>query len=339
MPVAQQAPAILSPPTNAFGLVQYVAQRIPGYDFSEYLREINAAYVHVWEEVSKLKNHYFTNIKTVTVTTSGFAFDLLYNTATAGVLNAPLSNRLYQVTKIRVQPPSGGLFQSTRAMTPNEPDFISLSANPTSAPTQTGPYYWWLSGRGNINWGLPLAVGTVIEITYTFWPLSLAYLFSGTVSSSGVTVTGVGTNFTQLLQPDFQGSVPATGQQEEIQAELIVAGQTTGPNQIYRVVTIPNDTTLTTQNACNPVLPIGSQYVLAALPEIPREHIRVIASFAVRNVYSLDGDDSRAQEWTAIATSNMQMCKDSLIERQSNNPPRKQRFPGSIGGRNRAFIR
>src|SRR4029077_999596 len=109
MPIAQQAPALVSPPTNVFGLVQYVAQRVPGYDFSGYQREINAAYIHVWEEVSKLKNHYFTNIKTVTVTTAGFSFDLLYNTATDGVLSAPLINRLYQITRIRVLPPSGGL--------------------------------------------------------------------------------------------------------------------------------------------------------------------------------------------------------------------------------------
>lgn len=339
MPVAQQAPSLVSPPTNVFGLVQFVAQRVPGYDFSEYLRELNAAYVHVWEEVTKLKNHYFTNIKTVNVTTAGSNFDLLYNTAATGILSAALSNRLYQVTKIRVQPPGGGLFQATRAMTPNEPDFISISANVSGTPTQTGPYYWWLSGRGNINWGLPLAVGSVLEFTYTFWPLSLAYLFAGTVSSSGVTVTGTGTNFTQLLQPDFLASVPTTGGQEEIQAELVVAGQVNGPNQIYRVATIPSDTTLTTQTACNPALTAGSSYVLAALPEIPREHIRVIAAIALGKMYSVAGDDSRVSEWTAISQSNLAMMKDSLIERQSNNPPTKQRFPYGIGRRNRTFLR
>jgi hypothetical protein len=339
MPVAQQVPALVSPPTNVFGLVQYVAQRVPGYDFSEYLREINASYVHVWEEVSKLKNHYFTNIKTLTVTTAGFNFDLLYNTAATGILSGVLSNRLYQVTRIRVQPPSGGLFQATRAMTPNEPDFVALSSNPTSPPSQTGPYYWWLNGRGNINWALPLAVGSTVEFTYTFWPLALNYLFAGTVSSAGTTVTGSGTNFTQLLQPDFLINQITTGQQEEIQAELVVGGQTGGPNQIYRVAAIGSDTSLTTQTAVAPVLVAGSFYVLAALPEIPREHIRVIASFAVRNMYSVAGDDSRVMEWTAIATGNMQMCKDSLIERQSNNPPTKQRFPCGIGRRNRAFLR
>ncbi len=340
MPVAQTVPQLVSPPTNVFGLVQYCAQRVPGYDFSEYLREINSSYIHVWEEVSKLKNHYFTNIKTLTVTTAGFTFDLLFNTASPdGVFSGPLSNRLYQITKIRVLPPSGGLFQTTRAMTPNEPDFTSLNSNPTSSPSQTGPYYWWLNGRGNLTWALPLAVNTKVEFAYTFWPLSLAYLFAGSISTVGTAVTGNATNFTQLLQPDFQNSIPTTGQQEEIQAELIVGGQTNGPNQIYRVATIPSDTALTTQTAVAPAQAAGSAYVLAALPEIPREHIRVIASTAVRNMYSLAGDDSRVNEWSAISANNMQMMKDSLIERQSNNPPTKQRFPYGIGRKNRAFLR
>lgn len=339
MPVAQPVPSLVSPPTNIFGLVQYCAQRIPGYDFSEYTREINAAYVHVWEEVSKLKNHYFTNIKTLTVTTPGFNFDLLYNTAATGVLSGVLSNRLYQITKIRVQPPSGGLMQATRAVTPNEPDFVSINANPTAAPSSSGPYYWWPSGRGNINWGLPLSLGTTIEFTYTFWPLSLAYLFAGVVSSSGVTVTGAGTNFTQLLQPDFLGNQATTGGQEEIQAELVVSGQVNGPNQIYRVASIASDTVLTTQVACNPVLSAGSPYVLAALPEIPREHIRVIAAIALAKMYSVAGDDSRVGEWTAISEKNIAMMKDSLIERQSNNPPRKHRFPFGVGRRGNLFAR
>jgi len=337
MPVVQQAPALVSPPTNAFGLVQFIAQRVPGYDFSEYLREINSAYIHVWEEVSKLKNHYFTNIKTVTVAKAQFSYDFMFN-ADAG-LSAPVSSRLYQITRIRVLPPSGGLFQMTRSMTPNDPDFVSLGANPTSTPTQTGPYYWWLNGRNNVNWALPLAVNTQLEVTYTFWPLSLAYLFSGSVSSAGAAVTGTNTNFTQLLQPDFQGALPTVATQEELQAELIVGGQTGGPNQIYRVVTITSDTALTTQTAIAPALAAGSSYVLSALPEIPREHIRVIGSISVAKMYSLAGDDSRVNEWTAISTSNMQMMKDSLIERQSNNPPTKQRFPYGVGRRNRAFLR
>src|SRR5215470_14175916 len=92
---------LTSPPSNVFGLVQYLQQRLPGYDPSEYLREINSAYIHVWEEVTKLKNHYFTNIKTVTTTKAQFGYDLLFN-ADSG-LNGPVSNRLYQVTKVRVQ--------------------------------------------------------------------------------------------------------------------------------------------------------------------------------------------------------------------------------------------
>src|SRR5277367_74274 len=107
---------LLSPPTNIYGLYQYCAQRVPGYDPSEYLREINSAYIHVWEQVTQLKNHYFTNIKTVTVTTAGFNFDFLFNTSGDGVMSSPVSNRLYQITRIRVLPPSGGLYQTSRSM-------------------------------------------------------------------------------------------------------------------------------------------------------------------------------------------------------------------------------
>lgn len=325
-------PALTSPPTNAFGLVQYVAQRVPGYDFSEYLRELNAAYIHVWEEVSKLKNHYFTNIKTVTVSTAQFEYDLMFNADNA--LSAAVSSRLYQVTRIRVLPPAGGLYQATRAMTPNDPDFISLAANPTSSPTQTGPYYWYLTGRNQLRWALPLGVGSTIEVTYTFWPLALTYLFNGTISSAAAVVTGSGTTFTQLLQPDFQAYEPLSQKQEEVQAELI------GPDsQIYRVTVITSATSLTLATAPSPVFAGGSSYILAVLPEIPREHIRIIGAIAVQKMYSLAGDDSRSQEWAAISTSNIQMAKDSLIERQSNNPPSKQRFPFGIGRRNRAFLR
>lgn len=337
MPVAQPIPNLVSPPTNAFGLTQYVAQRVPGYDFSEYIRELNAAYIHVWEEVSKLKNHYFTNIKTVTVAKAQFNYDLLFNTD-AG-LSAQVSNRLYQITRIRVQPPGGGQFQPVRMMSPTDPDFMSINSNPSAAPTQSGPYRCWLNGRGNLTWALPLAVGTTLEFVYTFWPLALSYLFAGTVSSAGPAVTGNGTNFTQLLQPDFLASQPILAAQEEIQAELVVTGQTNGPNQVYRVATITSDTALTTQNSIAPVLASGSSYVLSAVPEIPREHIRVIGAITVQKMYSLAGDDSRSQEWAVISTSNIQMMKDSLIERQSNNPPTKQRFPFGIGRRGRLFAR
>jgi hypothetical protein len=317
--------------------VQYLMQRLPGYDTSEYLRELNSAYIHVWEEVTKLKNNYFTNIKKVTVVQPQYAYDLMFN-SDAG-LSTPISSRLYQVTKIRVQPPAGGLFQSTVAMQPNAPDFISINANASSTPTQTGPYYWFLSGRNQLNFGLPLGAGTVLEITYTFWPIALIILANGTVSSTGATVTGNATNFTNLLQPDFQGSIPATGQQEEIQAEFICNGTLPLGGQIYRVLSIASDTSLTTATTIAPVLAATSPYILATLPEIPREHIRVVAALAMGKMYSVAGDDARVSEWTAIAANNLQMMKDALIERQGQNPPQKIRFPYGVGRRNRTFLR
>lgn len=332
MPVVQQFLSLSSPPTNVFGLIQYLAQRLPGYDPSEYLRELNSSYIHVWEEVTKLKNHYFTKQKTLTVANAQSTFDLLYNADNG--LSGVMSNRLYQVTRIRVLPPAGGLYQTSTGMHFNDPDFLSLAANPSSTPTGTGPYYWALFGRGNVQFSLPLQVGSTLEFTFTFWPVAMAYLVNGTVSSSGATVTGTGTAFTQIVQPDFQGNLPATKDQEEILAELVC-----NVNQIYAIKAITSDTMLTTLAAVSPVLGASSQYVLATLPEIPREHIRVVASYAMAKMYSVAGDDARVKEWSAIAGGNMQMMKDSLIERQSNNPPRKQRFPYGIGRRNRTFMR
>lgn len=344
MPIVPSVPALSSPPTNVFGLVQYVAQRIPGYDFSEYLRELNAAYIHVWEEISKLKNHYFTAIKQVTVAINNQReYDLLYNAD--GNLSAAVSSRLYQITRIRVQPPSGGLFQTCSMLHFNDPDFVSVEANPASQSTQTGPYYFTLYGHGKLRSAIPLGINSTIEFTYSYWPLALTFMSSSnpssSVSSSGTAVTGSGTTFTQIVPPDFQPANPvaSTVNEEFIQAELICNGQVAAGGQVYRVAAIPSDTSLVTLNAIAPALGGGSPYVLATVPEIPREHIRVIASVALAKLYSVAGDDQRVQEWTALSTANMQMMKDSLIERQSNNPPKKLRFAYGVGRRNRAFLR
>jgi hypothetical protein len=329
LPVLQTT-TLSSPPTNAFGLYQYLAQRLPGYDPSEYLRELNSAYVHVWEEISKLKINYFTNLVTVTTVKAQLEYDLMFN-ADAG-LSAAVSQRLYQITRVRVQSPAGGLWMSTRLVNPNEPDLVALASNPTANPVQTGPYLCYQTGRNNLRFALPLAIGSIIEVTYTFWPIALVMTNIGTVSSSGGTVTGNGTFFTQLLQPDFQSSLPAVYGQEEILAEIVYAANNASANsQINRIKTIASDTVLTTANAITPALSASSPYVLATLPEIPREHIKVVASVAMAKMYSVAGDDSRVSEWTAYATSNMQMMKDSLMERQAQNPPTKKRFPYGVG--------
>jgi hypothetical protein len=330
-------PSLSSPPTNCWGLYQYLAQRLPGYDPSEYLREINSGYIHVWEEISKLRNQYFSQTLTVSVVTAQTTYDLAYNTDNA--LSNAISPRLYTILRVRVQPPSGAFLQTSSANGPNDPDFLSVSANPSAQPTQTGPYYWYLIGHNSICFALPLAVGSNIEVTYVMWPIALVFLYGGTVSSAGTVVTGNGTNFTQLVQPDFQYALPSQGTSQEIlQAELVCAGANNN-GQVYRVGIVNSDILLNTLNPIVPALPSSSPYVLATLPEIPREHIRVIASVAMQKMYSVDGDDARSAEWMGIAEKNLQMCKDSLIERQANNPPKKQRFPGSIGRKNRLFMR
>ena len=332
MPVVQQIPPLTSPPTNVFGLYQYLAQRLPGYDPSEYLRELNSAYIHVWEEVTKLKNQYFTDRQTLDVVTPQDNFDLQYNAD--GALSGVLSNRFYQMTRVRIRPPSGGLFQTTTALSPNDPEFLAVAANPNASPVTTGPYYYYLFGRNNIQWALPLAAGTTLEFTYTFWPIQLTLSYAGTVSSSGTTVTGVGTNFLSLLQPDFQQYQPLDKEQQEILVELIC-----NDNQIYNVSSVNTATSLDTLSVVAPALAPGSQYIIATLPEIPREHLRVISSVAMAKMYSVDGDDARVREWTAISQQNLQMMKDSLIERQGQNPPRKWRFQYGVGRRNRLFLR
>lgn len=332
MPVLQTT-TLSSGPGNAFGLVQYLQQRLPGYDPSEYLRELNSAYTHVWEEISKLKNNYFTNVKNVTVTKSLFSYDLMFN-AGAG-LSAPLSSRLYQVTRVRVQPGGVGLFIPVKFVFPNDPDFVGMSSNPTATASTTGPYLCYLQGRNNLFFALPLSAGTVLEVTYTFSILHMTYANAGTVSSSGSAVTGNGTFFTHLVGADFQAALPTSQGQEEILVELVCSPGTSGDSQTYQVLTITSDTNLTTATAIAPVLAASSQYVISTVPEIPRAHIRVIGAIALEKMYSVAGDDSRVSEWAAIAEKDILMMKDALEQRQSNNPPTKGRFPGSIGRRGR----
>lgn len=343
-------PALSSPPTNTFGLAQYLAQRLPGYDFSEYVRELNAAYIHVWEEVSKLKNNYFTNMIQVTVAAPGAQnFDLLYNAD--GNLTTPLSPRLYQISRIRVLPPNSnfgttGLWQASEILSFQHEDFLTIEAQASPlAVTFTGPYRFVLYGHGRLRSALPLAAGTIMEITYTYWPLALTYMtsnnpFGSTITSAGFTVTGTNTTFTQLVQPDFLPTNPFANNvnEEAIQAELVCNGGVPAGGQVYRIATIPSDTLLTLISPASPAF-AAQPYVLSMVPEIPREHIRVIAAVALQKMFSVDGDDQRVTEWTAIAAQSMQMMKDSLIERQSNTPPKKRRFQFGVGRRNRAFLR
>jgi hypothetical protein len=337
MPVVGVLSLVKSPPTNAFGLVQYLSQRLPGYDPSEHLRELNSAYIHVWEEITKLKNHYFTNIVRVTTVTAQYQYDLMFNADSA--LSGAVSPRLYQVTKLRFMAPGSTQFSTSRGLSPNDPDFVEINSASSANPSQAGPYRWFLSGRNQLNMGLPLAVGTVIEVTYTFWPIALAILSAGVVSSAANVVTGVSTNFTNLVQPDYQSMLPNLQAQEEIQAELICNPTVELGGQVYRVTKIISDTIINTKTNVGPALAAGSPYALATLPEIPREHIRVVAALALKNMYSVAGDDTRSGEWTAIYEKNIQMMKDALEQRQSNNPATKIRFPGSLARRNQAWMR
>lgn len=336
MPVVQAVSSqVPQSSLNAYRMVRYMMSRCPGYDYSEYLRECNSAYVHVWEEISKLRINYFTETKVVTVETGQTTFDLLYNYDNA--LDTALSSRLYQIIRVRVLPPAGGLYQTSRSIYLTKPDFMAISANPSSTPTYTGPYYYCPVGKGSIEWGLPLATGTKLEIFYSYWLVNLGYLTDGTVTatSGSADIVGTQTNFTQICPPDFQDALPGSGFQEVI-CELEINGHT------YRVKSITDDTHLTLfTNVASRDANSGSaqSYILASSPEIPREHHRVVASLALANFYTAVVDDDRAQFWMGVASRNVQMMKDSLIERQGQNPPTKVRFPYGIARRNRAFLR
>jgi hypothetical protein len=392
----------------------------------------------VWEEIAKLKNDYFTVFKTVQVVSPSDHFDLLYNSDNN--LNFSVSSRLYQIKRLRFMSPQGGMWQAGIPKDLNHPDFVSVASMSNPAPQMNGPYYYDLWGRGNVQLAMPIQIGTKIEVCYTFWPLGLSLMNAGTVSSSGTSVQGLGTYFTQIVQPDFYMDLPqsqsvrafylldsannpwtlsitdqgflqttpgaagptqplyindiaggisyqiqpttqgilqtipvtfypayaefqtltslgvglrfvltcmggilqttstAQSNDGQVQAELVSNAGVPQGGQVYRVANILSDTQLTTFTPIVPIL-TGANYVLATVPEIPREHIRVIGSVALPKIFGWTGDDSRIEEATQIAEKNIQMMKDALIERQNQAPPQKQRFPYGIGRKNRMFMR
>src|SRR5437879_12598155 len=87
---------------NAQTLINRVTRRIPSYDPSEYLDEINAAYKECWDYILQLDDSYFTDIKVVSIAgpTAAAEVDLMYNSNDA--LSGPVGNGVFQIDRIRI---------------------------------------------------------------------------------------------------------------------------------------------------------------------------------------------------------------------------------------------
>jgi hypothetical protein len=309
---------------NAVSLIQRVSRRIPQYDASEYLDEINAAYKEVWDYILQLDDSYFTDIKIVTVTTSASEFDFLYNSN--GFLNAPVSPRYFQIDRIRILQPGDVNWYPATPRPWNDPYVISQEQLNPQQTSNFPPYFYNPFAKGSIKFASPFVVGTQIEVIYSFIFLPLTYLFNGTVTVTGGAnaVTGTNTSFTQLIGPDFQGGLPGTDQDTDIGVELVFPN-----NQTYRVKAITSDTALTTITNVSPAQS-GATYNLAMVPDTPEGHHNVIATLATRNFMSTPASDSRLGFWVAQAEKELDSMRDSVMTRQRQAPARRGRFPQSV---------
>jgi hypothetical protein len=303
---------------NTQSLLELVTRRVPGYDESEYLSEINQAYSDVWEKIVSLDDTYFTDKKILTVTTASADFDFLYNTGT--LYSGSAIPKLHQIIRVRVLAPNTDSWFAARAVHFNDPDFVSQQQGNTPTNQLFGPYLYVVYGKGKIEFGRPLEVATQIEITYEYGYFDLTKVTDGTVSSSAAIVTGTSSHFTTLLPPDYVGQLPGTDIDLDIDAEIIVAGKT------YQVKSVASDTSLTLRVTPGTAFST-SAYVLAAVPVFPETVHNTIADLATRNMFSTPADDARFQTWAAITAEAMEQLARNLMKRQRQTNARKQRFP------------
>ena len=308
---------------NAASLISRVQRRLPGYDQSEYLDEINDAYQEVWNAILMLDDSYFTDIKIVTIATQANEFDFLYNSNANLVSN--VSNRYFQIDRIRILQPGDSNWITALPRSWSDPEYLALAQLTPQQASTGGPYRYIVFANGSVQFAQPLPANVQIEIVYTFIYLPLTITANGTVTSVGSAVTGSGTNFTQLLGADYQTGFPGNDQDTDVGIELIFTG-----NQTYRVKTLTSDTALTTVNAISPALGSATNYQLAMVPDIPAGHHDVIATVATRNVMSTPGNDSRLGYWTQRASQQIDAMRDSVMTRQRQEPPRRRRFSQSV---------
>ena len=308
---------------NALTLTNLVAQRLPGYQTSEYLREINDAYADVWDYILQLDDSYFTDIKVLTVQVPVAEFDFQWNTN--GALNNPVSNRYFQIDRIRVLQPGQSNWFAAQPRPWNDQQFLMMQQLTPQQPSQNAPYLYNLFSKGSVLFAQPLPIGSQIEIVYTFMFLPLNTASAGTIQTNGITgiVNGTGTNFTSVIGPDFQGGLPGIDNDTDIGLEFVINGQN------YRVKTCQNDTLANTWSVVTPAVFVVS-YTLAMVPDIPDGHHRVIATVATRNIMSTPGNDSRFPAWAALAEKQLEIMRDSIMTRQRQAPARRQRFTQSV---------
>lgn len=308
---------------NAANILNIVQSRIPGYDQSEYLREINTSYQQAWDKILQLDDSYFTDIKQVVVAQQGSEFDFLYNSN--GNLASTVSNRYFQIDRIRILLPGDVNWFPAYPRPWNSPDFLQQQQFANQQPYVAPPYYYVLFGKGSAKFGQVFAAGTTMEVIYTFNYLPLTIISDGSVSSSGTTVTGTSTSFTQIIGADFQGGLPGNDEDTDIGSELVLGG-----NQTYRVKTITSNTALTTVSTVSPAV-TGAPYQLAMVPDIPEGHHELIATLATRNIAM-----SPARNWPLydrmkqLGEEQFESMADSIMTRQRQEPPRRRRFVQSV---------
>jgi hypothetical protein len=308
---------------NALSLTQLVFRRNPGYDQSEYLSEINAAYKECWDYIVQLSDSFFADEKIVTVAAQGAEFDLLANAN--GNLSAAVSLRAFQINRIRVLQSGDSQWYPAHPRDWNDADFVAQQTLTPQQASTASPYYYVPFAKNSIMFAMPLPVGTQIEVIYTFTFMPLQLVFNGTISSSGTTVTGMGTNFTQIVPADFVAALPGNDQDTDIGLELVL---NQGANsQTYRVKTVASDTTLTTLTAISPALALGTNYNLCSVPDIPDGHHNCIATVATRNFMSTPGNDPRFTQWAALAEKELGSMRDGVMIRQRQEPARVKPFP------------
>lgn len=311
---------------NSFSLVQRVMRRNPSYAVSEYLDEVNAAYKETWDYILQLEDSYFTDTKIVTVQVAAAEFDLINNFT--GNLSGIVSIRLFQINRIRVLQSGDSAWSIGRPRGWNDEDLLATQQTTPQTPATSGPYYYILSSKGSITFAAPLPPGTQIEVTYNFEFMPLALVFNGTVSSAGTAITGVGTNFTQIVPVDFAAALPGNDQDTDIGLELVL--NTGANNQTYRVKAVNSDTSLTLLNPPTVTIAAGTSYNLASVPDIPDGHHNTISTIATRNFMSTPGNDSRVSFWAALAEKELDSMRDSIMLRQKQEPARVRPFPQRI---------
>lgn len=308
---------------NAAQLVSVVRGRIPGYETEEYLRELNHAYQETWGKVLQLDDSYFSDIKVVTVGTQAAEFDFLYNSN--GNLATTVSNRYFQIDRIRVLQPGDTNWYSSLPRGWNDPEYLAYQQNTPQQVQTYPPYRHQLFAKGSVLFARPLPVGTQIEVVYSFIYMPLNIISNGTVTSSTNALTGTATNFTSILPADFQLGLPGNDEDTDVGIEINLGG-----NQTYRLKAVTSNTAATTVNAINPAV-TGSTFNIAIVPDIPEGHHDLIATMATMNFALTPARDfTLANAMSGLASRQYDSMADSVMTRQRQEPPRRRRFSQSV---------